>query len=243
MKFKLYKSFILIFVLVSQKSYSSNKEYIIGVEDYVRYPFQYVEKEDYKGRFREIFDEFAKSANVTFKYKPLKINSIYNELYSGKIDFKFPDNPVWRSPQKNKYQIYYSDIITSYLDGIFVKRGTNRKTFDEIKKIGTVDDVLLWAIEKKRKNGDIDVTKSRSCAELIVRLKVNQIDAIYCNYDVMKFLLKKSKNENDIIIDTNLPLIDNYFHLSTINHPEIIKKFNIWISKNRNYIEKNIHED
>lgn len=234
----------LTIIFFSYSSLSSDvKEYIVGVEDYSRYPFQYIINGEYKGRFRDLLDKFAKDNNIIFKYKPLKIDNLYTELYEGSIDFKFPDNPVWRSPEKKQYEINYSDIFTNYIDGIFVREDFINKRFAELKKFGVVDDVVLWSLSNREKKGDAEIIKANSCAELIIKLKNKDIDGIFCNYDVMTFLLKNSSMSYKVKINTNLPLIDNYIHISTIKYPEIIKNFNIWVSKNREIIEKTAHEN
>jgi polar amino acid transport system substrate-binding protein len=234
---------LFLFFLTFNALAEQRKVYVVGVEDYPRYPFQYVIDGEYKGKFREILDKFAKEKNISFKYKPLKIKNLYEELYSGEIDFKFPDNPVWRSPEKRQYEIFYSDIFTNYIDGIFVRKENIKKSFNQLNRFGVVDDIILWSISNRANHGTAELIYGQSCAELISKLKDNYIDAIFCNYDVMIYLLKNSRLKYEIRFNTDLPLIDNYIHLSTIKYPEVIKEFNLWVSKNREMIERNAHEN
>lgn len=233
---------ILFFSFYSFAKEVEKKEYIVGVENYARYPFQSVINNNYHGVFKQILDKFASDYGIKFKYKPYKIKDLYSNFYINNLDFKFPDNPVWRSTQKNKFNIIYSDFITHYIDGIFVRSDDLSKNLNELKIVGSVDDIIQWTLISKEKKGKIEVRRYQSCSEMIDLLVKKEINAIYCNYDVMKYLLKESTINDNIIINLDLPFIDNYFHISTIMHPQIIKKLNIWISNNRNYIDKKIHE-
>ncbi len=234
---------ILIFLFYSKISIAYVKTYIVGVEDAVNYPYKTSENGNFSGKFRQILDKFAKSQGIIFEYKSYQIKDLYEALYKNQIDFKFPDNPVWRSPQKKHHNIIYSDFLTYYIDAIFVKKSDMNKNFRDFKVFGTSNDILLWPISEKLAHGKVKVLKSRSCAELIPQIKNDEIEAIFCNYDVMRYLLKNSTLETEIVVNTDLPFIDNYFYVSTINHGDIIEKLNGWIAKNRAYIEKETHEN
>jgi hypothetical protein len=73
-------------------------------------------------------------------------------------------------------------------------------------------------------------------------LQIGEIDGIFCNYDVMSHLLKQSTLENKVVLNTHLPLIDSYLHMSTLSYPDILQKLDLWILDNRNFIEKLTHE-
>lgn len=247
MIFRVFLYIYLVFFSLanSHTSYADStqvKEYVIGVEDYVKFPFQYNEDGEYKGNYRKIFDAFAKSQNIKFIYKPLKIKNLYKELFDKTIDFKFPDNKIWRSEQKQAYKMFYSQAITHYLDGIFVKIENLNKEFKTLKRVGVIDDIILQILDKKSKDGTLDIIKAKSCAELLVMLQFSEIDGIFCNYDVMNHLLKESTLENKVVLNTHLPLIDSYLHMSTLSYPEILQKLDSWILENRNFIEKLTHE-
>ncbi len=236
------KLLLIVFLLYSQTVVASEKIYIVGVEDSIGYPYKTSENGKFYGKFREILDKFAKSQGIRFEYKSYKVQDLFEALYTNKVDFKFPDNPVWKSPEKKDYKIIYSDFLTYYIDALFVKKSDIKKNFRDFKTFGTSNDSLLWPISGKLAKGKVKVIQANSCSELIPQIKNNEIEAIFCNYDVMKYILRKSSLENEIVVNTNLPFIDNYYYISTINYPEIIVRLNSWIHKNRVYIEKEMHE-
>ncbi|MDX1924010.1 MAG: transporter substrate-binding domain-containing protein [Rickettsiaceae bacterium] len=218
-------------------------EYIIGVEYAQQYPFQYVVNGEFKGRLRDVFDTFGKTQKIKFKYKILDSDSLYEELYNGGIDFKFPDNPTWKVHKKMQYSIVYSEPVTHSIDGIFVNIEDINNHKSHITKFGIVNDLILRDIDKKTKTGSVKITKKESCADLLVLLKNKEVDAIFCNYDVAMYLLKRNALSDKVVFNPDLPVIDGYFYLSTINRSEIIKKFDIWLGQNREFVEKRAHEN
>lgn len=234
--------FLVLILLFTQSANAEIKTYVIGVEDYTVYPFQYVEDGKYLGKYRLVLDRFAESEGIKFEYKPYKLAKLYDEFYKGNIDFKFPDNPVWRSLQKTKYQIHYSDFITYYIDGLFVRKSDSKNTIKELKVFGVASEIVPWVLLKKESKRKIKIVKFSNCGELIPLILMKKIDAIYCNYDVMKYLLKDSVVHDEIIFNSDLPYTDNYVYMSTIKHPELLDKFNKWLNKSREFVERETHE-
>lgn len=237
--------FLIFIILLANASHAGSNEknsYIIGVENYNRFPYEYIKDGEYKGLFRDILDKFADDSGIEFKYVPYKIKDIYANFFADKFDFKFPDNPVWMSPQKSNYKITYSNYITHYIDGIFIKKDDLGKTVNQLENFGVMKEPIIWTLANKQNRGKIKVKIRSSCSELIDMLEKKEINAIFCNYDVMKYLLKKSTLEDKILINLDLPFIDNYFHVSTIQYPNILKKLDEWILNNRNFIDEKIHE-
>lgn len=223
---------IILFSIFSANA--SEKIYYIGVEGYIDHPFQ---------SLKDILDSFAREEGLKFEYIPHKSEDLYKKFLSGELDFKFPDNHIWKSELKVHHKIYYSDIVTHYIDGIFVKKSDISKKMRDIKVFGTnkgedLDPILA----RKQKKGKIKVEGVKSCSELISKLENGEIEAIFCNYDVMRYLLKDSLLDKEIVFNPDLLYIDNSFYFSTIKYPEIIEKFNKWIEKNRRYIENLAHE-
>jgi len=236
------KQILVLFLLLGQNANAEIKTYEIGVEDYISYPYQYVENGKYLGKYRLILDRFAESEGIKFEYRPYKLSKLYSQFYQGNIDFKFPDNPVWRSDEKAKYKIHYSEFLTYYIDGLFVKKSNLKKTIKELKTFGVAFDIIPWVLIQKENKEKIKILKFENCNEMISKIKTGEIDAILCNYDVMKYLLKDSVKDDEIVFNTNLPYTDNYLYLSTIKHPKLLEKFNKWIVENREFIDRETHE-
>lgn len=233
---------IILFNIISLSA--SGKTYSVGVESYIDHPYQSVKANgEFYGVLKDILDSFAKEEGINFIYKPYKSAELYKEFLSGNLDFKFPDNYIWKFAEKEGHNIIYSIIVTHYIDGIFIKKSDLGKKMKEFKIFGTnKGDDIVHILSKKQKDGRIDVTNAQTCSELISKIMAGEIDAIFCNYDVMRYLLKGSLYEKEVVFNPDFLFIDNYFYLSTIKHKEIIEKFNKWVIKNRQYIERVAHE-
>lgn len=236
---------ILFFCIIPDISQAipDHKTYIVGVEIYNKKPLHYLVDGEYKGKYREILDLFSKEKGYKFLYQPLKLNELYLKFYNGNIDFKFPDNPVWRAPDKNEHKVYYSSYVYNYIDAIFVKKKNLGKPLNFFKILGVIDDVLLWNITKMSSMNKIKIVKEESCKYLIQMLKEGKIDSIMCNYDVMQYYLKKSNSEKEIVFDTSLPYVDDYYYMSSMKHRRLILEFSKWVAKNRNKINAIINDD
>ncbi len=237
---KIILSLLLIYPLTS---IGNKKEYLIGVEYEQRYPFYYEQNGDFKGRTRKILDMFAKSQKIKFKYKIGDRESLYQDLHEEKIDFKFPDSPSWSLPYKINDKIIYSDAITHNLDCIFTNTEYPVHKKSQISNFGIVKDIILRDMDKKTKSGNINITKKKSCGDLLVMLSKKDLDAIFCDFDVVKFLIKNSSLSKKIAFNANFPFIDHYHYISTLRHVEMISKFDIWIKNNRIIIEQHLHEN
>ncbi|MDX1917408.1 MAG: hypothetical protein SFT68_05450 [Rickettsiaceae bacterium] len=245
----MFKDFLVFLIFTfGLNVYASNnnlKVYTVGIEEDQKYPFYYIYDKEFKGRVRNLLDSFAKAYNIKFIYQISNRISLQEDLIKKKIDFKFPDNPSWNLGDKNNNpEIIYSNPFTHNIDAIFVnkdfKRGDKKKL---INNFGLVNDIILRDLDKRTKAGNVKVIKSDCCADLVIMLARNQLDAIFCDLDVVKYLIKNSSLKDEVVFNADLPFIDGFSYLSTISHEDIIRSFDIWLNNNRSYIEGILHEN
>lgn len=244
------KSFIfgLFFLFILKCSYADEGQitkasYVVGVENCVKYPQYSVRNNEFVGKYRMILDKFAEDNNIEFKYVPYKGQELFYQFINDKIDFKFPDNPLNRVSEKAKYKVIYSNYIYHYIKGFFVNKEQLGQSLKSYKSIGCIEELLSSINTYKDENNKINVIKTASCAELIPLLENGTISAILCEYDIMKYLLNGTKYIDTILFDSSLPYEDDYYYVSTIKHPDVIKLFNKWLGKNRNYIRQVINDE
>lgn len=96
------------------------KDLIIGVEKLNYLPFYTYNGNNYEGFARELFDQFAKDSGHTVEYKILPVARLFHEFLNKQVDMKFPDNPKWKTQDKEKYSIQYSNPVIDFTDGIMV---------------------------------------------------------------------------------------------------------------------------
>ncbi|MNP25335.1 hypothetical protein D3C76_1181370 [compost metagenome] len=60
------------------------------------------------------------------------------------------------------------------------------------------------------------------------------IDAANMAQQVARFHLRRQGRENGLVVNpTLLPLSDSYYHLSSIRHPELIRRFDAFLQRER----------
>lgn len=217
-------------------------DFIIGVQEIEEYlPYSQIRDGEYIGFNRELLDMFAEYKGYNFTYVPRPIKRLLKEFTEGKYDFKYPDNPYWASESKKDFNIIYSDPVVEFIDGVIVTESQKDLPLDSLQKLGmilgyTPVPYLDYIYEDK-----ISVSTSYFLKNLLVLLKREQIDGIYINIDVAKCYIDDS---DKFYFNTTLPYIRATRHLSTINYPEIINEFNIFLIEKQAEIKelKKLHK-
>ena len=220
--------------------------FIIGTENIEYYPHYGISSPssiEFEGFARAFFDDFSAKNDISISYSPQPITRLYfSLLIDESIDLKYPDSPDWNVRKKAKInkRIYYSQPISSYIDGVFVRKGNNTK-LKNISHLGIVSgftpEPFMDAIVSK-KIKLLEFTKSDS---LFKALQRKLVDAIYINVDVAKYQMVKN-GITDIEFNENLPYTKGYYYISSINHPNIIKLIDNYIKENQTYISTLKHK-
>lgn len=229
-------SALLLFFTYSIFGYANNKQtYVVGTEDVEYYP-HYGKKApksiEFSGYAREFFDDFSRQYLLNISYQPQPIKRLYlNLLVSKSIDFKYPDNPNWGQEVKLNQTVYYSVPISYYTDGVFVHQDNKNMPFSNIKELGILRG---FTPELLMENLELYKTKIRyfsRTSHMLLALKAKSIDAIYVNTDVAFYQIKLL-NIPSLIFKSSFPHKTGSYHLSTVKHPHILRKFNKYIEEN-----------
>ncbi len=246
--FIIWTSFILpdgftSIALASDDKDKNNKDdkdtFIVGVEDTNYYPVYSFNGGEFEGVLAEIVKKFAKDNNLKFVYKPYKPNELFTALFKGEIDIKVPDNDTWKAADKKDYKVVYSNDIICCIDAFFTKTEVDEYigSVDDLKKVGVATEVVPWFIQHAVERQKIKLVKEDHCGKLIDRAIDEEIDAVLCNYDSVRYYLNRSNKPDALELARNLPYLDDYINISTIKHPSIISKFNKWLENNNEYIK------
>lgn len=238
---------ILFFFTYVSFSYGNTledkKEYLVGVEEIDQLPYYgYAngKSNEYEGLFRELLDDFAKKNNMSFVYKKLPIERLWHDFMDEMIDFKIPDNTNWRNDLKsnNKKEIFYSDAIVPFIDGIMVLSSNKNKGMSELKKISTPRGFTPFPYLSLIEEGKIISKAIGSQASGIKQVLVGRVDGYYGNIVVVKKILRDMGKNDQLVFNPNLLHDKSNYHLSTIKHPKIIKLFNQYLIKNEKFVSK-----
>jgi hypothetical protein len=231
---------VAVLFIANNNLQAEQKHYIIGVEDLEYYPLWHYDQSlnQYRGLGRDILDKFARDCGFVFEYNPLPLKRLVKKLVEKEIDFKFPDNSNWAVDEKKGISITYSDPVIGFTDGVFVIPRNIGNGNDSIKTLGLVLGFTPWDWLPMVQVGKVKLKETPNFEALINQAISGHIDGAYANIDIVKYNLKIGGRENALVYDDGLSHADGSYAMSTSLHPNIIEKFNVWLSKNKEEIYK-----
>ncbi|MBX2869802.1 MAG: transporter substrate-binding domain-containing protein [Acidiferrobacterales bacterium] len=239
---KLVRVIFLMGILLAQPAISDT--FIIGVEDNQYLPHYSYENGQYIGFGRDVLDAFFEQTEDTIEYQALPVARLFSTFIAGGVDFKYPDNEIWSAKEKSRVNIYYSDPVVDYIDGVSVVPDKMNQPIDDIKIIGTVRGFSAWDWQDRIDSGQLILSENSSTEKLIQQAITGRIHGAYANIDVIQHILKHRFDSNQqLVFDSSLPHTKSNYRLSSQHHPEVIEEFNIWLANNVELIEalKNKH--
>ncbi len=215
-----------------------SETYTVGVEQLEYLPHYSYPEGEYKGIARDILDAFASKNGITFHYKAYPISRLYSTFLGGELDFKYPDNPVWATDAKTGLEVIYSDPVVEYIDGLMVLPGRKgRFVPDEIKTIGTFRGFTPVGYTDRIQDHKIRLEEVNSMGSLMQMVLRGRVDGAYMNVLVARYQLRHVLKEPGALVhDDALPSIKDHFYLSTLKQKDVISKFNLFLSENREWI-------
>ena len=213
------------------------KELLIGVEKFDYFPISAVKADHYVGYSRDLLDAFAKQYQHNLSFKAFSVNNLYAAFKSGKVDFKFPDNPHWALDFKKDLNITYSAAALTSIDGVLVLP-KNRGQF-KLKRLGSISGFTRSAFTEQIKKGSIIGYEHENIVGLVKLIQKDLIDGIYSNIFVTRNFLQGSKyGANFLVFDNTLAFEETDFNLSSMSQPEVIQQFNEFLLSHRAWIKK-----
>ncbi len=220
-------------VLLPAVSHAEDNVYQIGVEDIPYLPYYETKEKEYRGFVKDLFDLFANDQHIKFEYVPLPVKRLYREFLDEKVDFKFPDNIRWSGDSKKGHKIYYSEGIVEYVDGVLVLPKHLNK-MKKLKKLGTVRGFTPWIYIDEINAQKIENIENSNLISVIKQGVLGRVDGVFVNIAAAKFLmLNEFKNPTALVFEKSLPYTKDKYALSTKKHPELLKKLNKWMDKNK----------
>ena len=220
---------LLPFLFLS--SLSQADTFTVGVEEIEYAPFYYVKDGQYAGFARELFDEFAHKYNHTVIYRPLPIERLYNELFSGKITFKFPDHNFWVQDKKQGKEIYYSEPVVGFTDGILVLEENKNMGLTTPPDIGYLRGFNPWTLMGLIKENKVKSRVVNSLDSLIKLTLQKRIDGTYFNLDVAKYRMRnKFPKSAPLVLSKNLPFDRTNYLVSSLKNSKLLKELNEFLA-------------
>jgi len=235
---------VVLLLFCSEALFAQKKpRYTIAVENQNYMPYFRVDGTEFLGFARELFDLFASDAGVEFEYVPNPINRIYANYFDKKstLDFKFPDRPEWAPDQRTGRTIHYTNDIVEFTDGVMVKPQNLGKGIAGLTKLGMIAGFTPHLYGKhikdpdKNPKGTITLVPNSSLSALFAQLQAGErINGIFINLAVAKYSLVNEQKKVDLaVFDKELPHEISAYQMSSLKHPEVVKKFNEFLNNKK----------
>jgi len=234
------KTFFAFCLALLSAPFASADTLVVGIEDQQFLPHYTVGSGRFTGYAADVLLLFMKSSTHKLKIKTMSSLELLKKMQSGEIDLRYPDNAKWQSSLKAKdsQTIYYSDNVVRYDEGSLVIKEKALAGVDQIRSVGIVRGREPVAYLKLLNSGKVLAKENPDLESLIKSTLLGRVDAAYCNVDVALYRLKTMGIGNDLLVNTQLPNISDYYTLSTIRHKDVIQEFNQFLQQNQAAIEE-----
>lgn len=211
--------------------------FVIGVEDTRYFPHYSYEHGEYQGFAREILDAFFATRPYRHEYRAFPVERLFHTLVDGQIDFKYPDNELWRGDLKQQLPIVYSLPVAVYVDGVSVLPKYLGQDINRLKSLGALRGFSLPPWIYRIADGQLEIVENDSFQGMVEQAIIGRVDGIYANVDVVSYLLRQVIGQPGALqFDTTMPYNRGHYRLSTLKHPQVLAEFNRWLSEQTDFV-------
>lgn len=229
---------LLLYTLLAGQVWAAESppSYRVGVEDVDYYPIFSAAPPDYlyRGYARDLLDLFASHERIHLTYVPLPVRRLSHEFRAGRLDLIFPDNPRWEVVEKAQLTIAYSKPLLVFQDAMLVLPQRLGEPLQNYRTLGFIRGFTPWKFQEQVATGLVQIKNSPNPQGLIHMTLSGYIDAANMAQQVAHYHLKQKGQPNSLVIEPRLlPLQDSHYYLSSIQHPQLIHRFDAFLVRER----------
>ncbi|WP_416306049.1 substrate-binding periplasmic protein [Neptunicella sp. SCSIO 80796] len=185
------------------------------------------------GFLPDLMRHFANDSGIEFEMASTPIKRNARLLENGQVDFILPSNPAWADNPSGR--LHFSDAILISRSG-FVRRSESAGKPFEI--VATVAGYTLPELNSPYSEFPYQLIETIDTDASLGMLKAGRVDTVYAHLDFVRKWLELNKLKHYLIFEKDAGY-DNYsYHLATIEYPEILQMFNLWMQDNKTLIDK-----
>lgn len=211
------------------------ESYVIGVEDLAFAPHYSIDSQGhYQGFARELFDLFAAYSGVQLSYRPLPGARLLPALLQGEVDFKYPDSAAWAPTHKAGKHLHYSQGVVDYVDGVLVAPQRQGQPIERLERLAMVNGWTPWGYQERINAQQVRLSYSDDLRKMIHQTLKKDADGAYFNVVVATHYLDNIRaRPGALVFDPGLPHTRGSFQLSSLRHPELIRRFDRFLVERR----------
>lgn len=229
----------LVFGLMGHTS-AAPRQYTVVVQDIDYYPIYRADPANnrYSGYMADLMDAFSDHAGIEFTYFVRPIRRMTLGYTTGKYDFAIPDNPNWNSPQKQGISVTYTKPLLTFEDVIYVAAGKAHMEPDDMQDYGTIAGFTPWKFQNRIESGQVELKTARKPSNLVKMALAGRVETFNLAAPVAKHQFEALGVGGRLVPAPGL--MENkasHYHLSTIEHPQIIEDFNRFLTSQRALVQ------
>jgi polar amino acid transport system substrate-binding protein len=230
MRFRLHPALCLLAALTTLTTGPLAGQLVLGVEDLPYLPYYTVERGQYLGYSRDLFDSFSAATGWQIQYRPLPVERLYRALLQGDIDAKFPDHPTWRSDLKAGHAFSYSHAIAPYVDGVMVPAARAAEPAGQFRRIGTMRGFTPWGLLPLVRQGQLTLSENNSLQGLLEQTLAGRVDGAYLNVAVARYQLRAGgRPEETLALASALPSVTADYQVSSLRRGDALQALDAWL--------------
>ncbi len=248
------KGFLASLLLTCSIPAVAETAYVIGVEQAEFLPHYSGDANgNFKGFTRELFDRFATHSGVRLVFRVMPADVLLPALLAGEIDAKYPDNPNWSPQAKTGRNLHYSQPVVNYVDGVMVMPRRAGLGLDELRRLAVVDGWSPRGFEELIGANRVQVVSSKGLPRMVRQVLRRDAEGAYYTVVVAAYYLNNVRaRPGALVFDAGLPHTRATFNLSSIEHRELIERFDRFLDeqqaeitalKDRHQVEANLSSE
>ena len=198
---------------------------MVGAENIDYFPhYRFDEKED-KGYAWAVLQAFSKHSGHVFKYEAYPIKRLNKELMAKKVDFLYPDNPKWNTRDKKQPKKIFSLPLIRAMGSTMVsatRLGEGLENFSSLAVPRGFTPIKWKTLIAQERVQVVEVSDALAALKMVI---LGRVDGADVEYNVATNLLRELGQIQTLKFDPSLPFDPVSFHLSTIEHENIMLQF------------------
>ncbi|MDX1453424.1 MAG: hypothetical protein R3183_12770 [Oleiphilaceae bacterium] len=218
----------LALVITLAVSAGLRAEYLVAFPEGNYYPHYDSTRGEMKGFLPSLLNRFEQDSAITFSLRGMPIKRYQSLIATGEVDFIMPSNPAWSDTESGP--LVFSGVVMISRSG-FVRRSS--QLGKPIELVATVTGYRLPDINPQYLFAQPKVVYTVDTFASLNMLRAGRVDAVYAHLDFVRQWVRSHHNVEAIYLDADAGFDNFSYHLATLKHTQVIRRFDQWMQQNR----------
>lgn len=185
------------------------------------------------GYLPAVMDQFIEDTETELTLVFMPIRRYVLDMQTGKVDFILPSNPNWIDNHANNLT-FSTPLMTSRAAFVRLKKDAGKT----IRYVATPTGYTLSKIPPEMQDEHLTIVETITLEAALGMLVAKRVDAVYGHLDMIQRWKNEQVDSIRLVFEDHAGFDDFAYHLSTINHPDIISRFDHWFVENQPFVSR-----